>query len=271
VSGLRDLQRAVQRSVLLRDAGPALSIVADMRGAEARDRLGVYIHGYGARLADVLRNDFSGLSAMIGEDAFKRLAMAYIDAHPSREFNVRWYGADLAGFLGTTPPWSETPAMGEMARLDWAIGLCFDAPDEPCTEVKDLERLAPEQWPEFRFQLCRGVQRLRFKWNVGEIRRATDRGDTIPELADLPVHQGWIVSRIDTKIFHREVADDEEDALDTIASGGSFADVCEQLCRWHDADDVAVRAVILLRGWVENGWIARMQGNQARSGSDDPS
>ena len=256
MTNLRDIQRAMQQSVLVCDAKPALAIVADSQGATARDRLHVYIHAYRARLAEVLGNDFGGTLAMIGEKRFGELAQAYIRAHPSREFNARWYGEAFPHFLSTTPQASENPAIGEMAKLDWGIGLSFDAPDEPSVGPKELEGLAPELWPHMRFRLHRSVQRLRFEFNVAMIRRAADRRDPIPEAARLAASQGWVVSRMDGRIFHREISDDENAALAVTASGGSFADVCDELCLWHDASDVAMRAVTLLRDWIDSGWLA---------------
>ena len=260
MSGLRDLQQAMQRSVLRQDVASALSIIANTQGASGSDRLGVYIHAYSARLADVLRNDFIGLLAMVGEGAFNPLARAYIEARPSHEFNVRWFGAGLAEFLSTAPPWSATPAIGEMARLDWAIGLCFDAPQEPRLRAATLEALPPDRWPDLRLRLRRCVQRLDFDWNVGDIRRAADRGDRVPELARLPARRGWVVSRVSVKTFHRELPEDEAAALDAIAEGKSFADVCETLSQRLDADAVATRAIALLRGWIDAGWIADLSG-----------
>ena len=258
MSQLRELQRAVQRSVLHRDPAPALEVVVDAQGAPARSRLDVYIHGYGARLSEVLRNDFHGLFAMIGEPAFDALVVAYVDSHPSRNFNVRWYGAHLSEFLRSDRPWSDTPALSEMAALDWAIGLCFDAADEPCVDANSLQAIAPNEWPGLRLRLRHCVQRLRVNWNVGDIRRALDNGDVVPERAPLLAERGWVVSRVGVKIFHRELPDDEAAALDLIVEGRTFSEVCQELARRHEADAVAMRAVLLMRGWVDNGWIAGM-------------
>jgi len=255
MSQLRELQRAVQHSVLHKDPTPALAVVADGQGAPAQSRLDVYMHGYGARLSEVLRNDFNGLFAMIGEPAFDALVVAYVDSHPSRDFNVRWYGARLPEFLRSSQPWSDTPALGEMAALDWAIGLCFDAADEPCIDASALQAIAPDEWPGLRLQLRRCVQRLRMNWNVGDIRRALDGEGDVPQPARLPAGRGWVVSRVGVKIFHRELPDDEEAALDSIAEGRTFSEVCEELAQRHEADAVAMRAVLLLKGWVDNGWI----------------
>ena len=257
MSSLAEIQRAMQNGILAHDASVVSPVIAQMQGAASvRDRLNVYIHGYVSRLTDVLRNDYSGLSVLVGEAKFSEIAEAYITAHPSHEFNARWYGAGLADFLRRTALDSEAAA--EMASLDWAIGLCFDAPDEPSVTPHDLENIAPDQWPTLRFALSRCVERRNFAWNVGEIRRAIDRAEPVPGLRRLPDEQSWVISRVNTKIFHRALQSDEAAALDTIAAQGNFADVCERLCEMRDEETVVPRVAELLQAWVASGWLARI-------------
>lgn len=256
---LLEIQRAVQRSVLARDPDAASSVIAQANASvSARDRLDVYIQGYVSRLTDVLRNDYSGLSMLVGETEFAVLAEAYIRANPSREFNARWYGRGFAEFLRGAPYAAQSDAAAEMAALDWAIGLCFDAPDEASVTPQDLQDMAPEQWPTLRFALSRCVERRRFAWNVGEIRRAIDRAEPVPALRRLPEAQAWVVSRVDSKIFHRALPPDEAAALDTIAARGNFADVCERLGEMLSEESVVPRVVELLQSWVASRWFARV-------------
>ena len=259
MSSLAEIQRAVQNCVLARDLSLASPVIALTQGAaSAHDRLNIYRHGYVSRLTDVLRNDYGGLSILVGDAKFSELAEAYIAAHPSQEFNARWYGAGLADFLHRAPLDSESQAAAEMATLDWAIGLCFDAPDETSVTPDDLQNIAPEQWPGLRFVLSRCIERRRFAWNVGEIRRAIDRAEPVPALRPLQDEQAWVVSRVDTKIFHRALPPDEAAALDRIAAQGSFADVCERLSEMRPDEAVVARIAELLHAWVASRWLARV-------------
>ena len=259
MSSLAEIQRAVQRGVLAHDPSIASPVVAPTQGAaSAQDRLGIYIHGYVSRLTDVLRNDYSGLAVLVGEAKFRELAEAYIATHPSHEFNARWYGASLADFLRSRPLDVQGEAAAEMATLDWAIGLCFDATEEESVTPQELQNIAPEKWPTLRFALSRCVERRNFAWNVGEIRRAIDRAEPVPTLRPLPHAQAWVVSRVDTKIFHRALPPDEAAALETIAARGTFADVCERLCEMRTEETVVPRVAELLQAWVTSGWLAQI-------------
>lgn len=257
MTSLLETQRTIQESVLSRDPRAAAPIIVSADRDALKARLDIYANGYVSRLTDVLRNDFGGLLRLAGEQVFAEIAASYIEAHPSRTFNARWFGADLAAFLKRSSAWANTPWMGDMAELDWAIGLAFDAPDEPRLSSEDLQNEAPEAWPSMCFRLSRSVQRLRLGWNVGDIRRAADNEDALPELDRLSPKQDWVVSRVGSRIFHRAAAEDEAEALGAVAQGKNFAEVCDRLSEWHPADAVIPRAASMLKGWIESGWLVR--------------
>jgi hypothetical protein len=251
VSTLVDIQRTLQRSVVAHDAGAAGSLVDDGVRASARERIGVYVHAYPARLAEALRNDFIGVRALVGDERFDGLARAYIDAHPSTHANLRWFGAGFAAFLGDT-------VEAEMARLDWAIGLAFDARDEVPITLQAFAELDGDAWPELRFDLGRSLVRCTFEWNVGAFRRALDKGETPPACARFGSSQAWLVSRVDGTVYHRAADDDEAAALAVIANDGTFGEMCAALAAWHADDAIPPRALLMLKGWVASGWITRI-------------
>ncbi len=252
---LAGLQRQMQAHVLREDSS-ALDAVVASADADAGRRLGIYTHAYRARLLGVLRNDFPGLRVLAGEDEFERLARAYVEATPSTHANVRWYGARLAAFARECAPWSTRAELAEMAELEWKLGLAFDAADQASVEFAALAALAPADWPTLRLTLHASLQRARLTRNVDAIRRAVDREEAVPALEPFASPQGWVTWRRDSIVRHRRLDDDEAAALDAVAQGATFADLCTHLCRWHAPEAVAARAATLLRRWVEDGWIA---------------
>lgn len=259
MSGLRDLQHAFQRQIL--DAKVSTSVtqrIIATAAADAETRFGVYAFAYAARLVDVLVNDFIGLRALMGDASFTRLGHAYVQATPSTHYNVRWFGAGLADFLHGANPWCETPALVEMARLEWSMGLSFDAGDSAVIEVSELANVHPDKWAELRLRLHPSVILQRLAWNIGEIRRAVDRDEALPDIVILEKTQLWIVSRRDTSVRYRLALDDEAAALEAAAGGASFAELCELLCNWHDEEHVAMRAATLLKQWLHDRWVTEI-------------
>ena len=260
MNALAELQRALQRHVLdAEDSGMARAVepfvAADAR-ASAQRRLGIYAHAYRARLREVLGKDYPGLRALAGEDMFDAIARDYIAATPSRHPNARWYGARLSAFLREDSRWKEHLQFAEMATLDWAFGLAFDARDAAALTFDELAAVAPQDWPALRFTLHPSLQRLSFAHNVAALRRALDRGEALPPLERFDTPQPRAVWRHDFSVRHRRLADEEAALLVKLADGASFADLCEALSASHAPDSVALQAATLLRTWVADDWIA---------------
>lgn len=257
MSALAPLQDAFQRRIL--DGGIDTAILDGVVGnsiANADDRVGIYVHAYSSRLVEVMGNDYLTLRFAAGDEAFERLCHDYVMATPSIHRNVRWYGRGLAEFLRKSAPWASTPAFAELAALDWAIGLSFDAVDEPAISETDIAAIPFERWGEMILRLPQHVQRETFAWNVGEIRHARDHAQSCPQLQRLEFPQTWIFSRKDLEVHYRALEADEAAALDAIAGGRPFEAMCEALCDWHAQEEVALRAAGLLKAWIGNGWIA---------------
>ena len=92
------------------------------------DRLQIYNQQYWWRLLSSFAEDFRGLRAVLGDRKFDRLAVAYIDACPSRSWTLRNLGARLGKFLAAHPeltaPRSQLAL--DVARVEWARTVAFD-------------------------------------------------------------------------------------------------------------------------------------------------
>ena len=122
-------------------------VSADARPSAAA-RLAIYANGYRLRLLEALDTDFSALHTLAGDELFEQIGRAYIDAHPSEHFSIRYFGQHLSAFLAQTAPYTETPVLAEMAALEWALTLAFDAADDPVLTEASLAMLPAESWPE---------------------------------------------------------------------------------------------------------------------------
>lgn len=257
MNSLALLQRHLQAGVLAGDGEIATDDIEATTGADSARRVGVYVYAYRARLTEVLSNDFPGLRALAGDDAFANLCADYIAAHPSTHYNVRWYGGALAPFLRADEEWSKRPALGAMADLEWKLGLSFDAADEVPLAAAALGAVAAADWPGLRLRLHGSLQRATLSCNVHALRRALDHDEALPAL-EWTSARHWIAWRENVTVHHRCMDDDEAAALDAVAAGAAFAHVCERLCQWHPPDAVALRAAGLLHRWIADQWVVAL-------------
>jgi len=255
MSALHQLQQHFQAYVLDGDA-TITAQVSPGRLNDSERRLDIYFDGYRARLHDVLANDYETLQGVLGSDAFRALARAYIQAQPSPWRNVRWYGGEMAGFLADRAPWKDTPFLAELARFEWTLTLAFDAPDQAHVSFATLSALPPEAWASVRFELCASAHVLPLHSNACGTRMAHDAGDALPQIAWAAEAVDWLIWRQDLGVHFRSLPPMEALALRAVTAGASFPELCGELIDHLPEDEVAGQAAAFLRGWVDAQIIA---------------
>ena len=254
VSRLHADQQAFQSHLMTGSADVRTSIVGDAK-ATADTRLEVYYQAYRLRLVEILQNDFTGVHALLGTDAFREMVLRYIAAHPSEHPSVRWFGRHLAGFLAL-PPYAEHPELAEMAQFEWAWAHAFDAADVAAAGPDVMTEVAPEAWAGLRVTAHPSLQRLDLSYNVPALFEAATRDDAPPPLVRESEPLAWMLWRRELIVHWRSQAADEAWALSSALAGQTFGDLCAGLCGWHAPDAVPLRAATLLRTWLEDGLLS---------------
>lgn len=95
----------------------------------ATDQLSTYRGSVHAGLQKALADIYPAIINGLGEGNFRRLAMDYVNAHPSTSSNLDDYGAYLPAFINQHPALSELAYLKYVARLDWAWHRAFHAED----------------------------------------------------------------------------------------------------------------------------------------------
>src|SRR5260370_27316862 len=109
------------------------------------ERLEIYSRSYWFRVLDSLYDDFPGLRAVLGQQAFHRLSRAYLADCPSRSFTLRNLGSRLEDWLLRNPQQAGnnyTLAL-DMVRLAWAHIGAFDNAAEKGLGPEDFLELGP--------------------------------------------------------------------------------------------------------------------------------
>jgi hypothetical protein len=254
---LRSLQQEFVAYLLHRDEYVVQRIEGTHR-VDNRTRLGIYADAYRLRLLEALRVDFTALHTLAGDSDFERIGRAYIETHPSEHFSIRYFGHQMSAFLASDARFCDTPVFAEMAAFEWALGLSFDAADSACVTVEAVGAIPGEAWPDMQLRLHPSVQRLDLRWNVPGLWKAIqeEQPPQQPVAADYP--QSWVIWRHGLKSYFRSAPVDESWALDALGEGQCFAMLCAGLCEWVDEDHVAAHAAQLIRRWVTDGLIARI-------------
>jgi hypothetical protein len=254
---LRDLQERFQRYLLEADESAVEGIFADSGGAAVGVRRQVYFDAYRLRLVGALKVDYPVLLATLGEERFDRVAREYTTSIRSPYYNLRWYGGGLGNHLKSSPETAAEPWLAEVAAFEWALMAAFDSADRNTLPVEDLAALAPEHWPAMRFALHPCVRVIRFEFEVPTLWKAHKAGEDV--FGRRPgAHPGrWLIWRQGLETFFRSLEYEEAAALEVLAAGGTFGQLCEHLDEL--CESAALRAASLLKRWLQDGLITELR------------
>jgi len=232
-------------------------------GAGREPMLGIYQHAYRARLIAALRDNFGSLPRALGDEAFDALALAYLQANPSRQPSIRWFGDGLAEFMAQQPGLVPHPAFVDLARMEWALRQAFDAADAPVLSAEAVARRLPEQWPGWVMHFQPGAQLLALQWRIEPAWRALQaEADGEPELPEPEAGEhALLVWRVQLETRWRSVSDEVEAVLLPAAMQGvGFAALCE-LAAQQVGDERAATAVVgALQQWLSEGLLVDDRG-----------
>ncbi len=219
--------------------------------------LAIYHNAYRARLLEVMQGDFPAVWHWLGDDEFAELVAAYVHRYPSAHFSLRWLGQRFEDFIGEHLVAEQSPPLAELARLEWAFTLAFDAsPGKPLI-LEDMAQLAPDAWPLLQVEWAPAVQQVLCRFNSLEIWRSVKAQAAFPGSQPLALAQVCLVWRDQQVCRYRSLASAEAYALAGMAdSGWSFSELCGELAVTYQ-EGAPLQAVTWLKQWVQDGLLQR--------------
>ncbi len=235
----------------------ALPLCAWIRaGSEeaAIQRLDIYANMYFFRLLGVLRDDYPNLAKLLGDDHFHNLVTDYLAACPSDNPSIRHVGGRLADFLAGHDFGRRFPGAADLARLEWARGLAFDAADAGELAAGDLAAVPPERWGALRLALSPSFRIAALDTAAHALWQALERGEERPVME--PAATEVLVWRRGFSVYHRPAGREEAALLRRVQAGAPFGEICERLAASQGDGEPAVRAAFaLLSTWIEQGML----------------
>jgi len=252
LQNLQTLQGAFQ-GALLRDR-PMADELLSPRGVA---QFGVYRTAYRARLRAALRDNFEVLPLVMGDESFDALANAYIAAHPSNHYSLRWFGHQLCAFMAANVALVDHPAMLDLVRMEWALRHAFDAaPAAPLTPA-ELGAVPAQDWAALRLVLHPSVQLLKLQWAVGPIWHALKSGQDGLDAPEALDHH-MLVWRQGMNTQWKSMTSTEADFVQCLLTRQTFGQVCEALAARVGEDRAAATAVALLCELMNAGAIGAL-------------
>ena len=257
---LTDWQLAFEQHLSTESSVACSGFAATLLGGPTLDvetGLAIYHNAYLARLKEVLQHDFGAIRYWLGDDEFAVLAQAYVRRYPSAHYSLRWLGERFPGFIAEHLIAEQSVPLAELARLEWAFTLAFDAPQGELLTINDMAQLPPEAWPDVQITLAPSVQQLLCHFNSVAIWRACKEDADFPGSQALELAQVYLVWRHQNVCHYRSLEPAEACALaGMVTSGWCFAELCAELAVTY-AEGAPLQAVTWLKQWVQDGLIER--------------
>jgi hypothetical protein len=116
------------------------------------ERLEIYNRVYWFRILSSLADDFPGLRAVVGQEQFDKILLAYLTELQSESFTLRDLGSRLERWLRDHPEFTpgQEHIVLDMVRLEWADIEAFDAAEYPRLTLEELQSLGED--PVFHVQ-----------------------------------------------------------------------------------------------------------------------
>jgi hypothetical protein len=238
------------------------------------ERLEIYNRQYWYRIKDCFFEDYPGLRAILGEEKFERMALAYLKECPSESFTLRNLGGRLVKFLEANPRWMrplQKPAL-DMARLEWAHIEAFDNEAKPRLDVDSLlgadpgkVRLALQphltllelgyELDDFLIKLKHG-DGLRSEASnaMGQRRTKQQRrlkGHMRPKTIFVAVH------RHEDSVYYKRLQPGQFRLLSAFQSGATVAEAFEMLAEFSESDVTQIKN--WFETWAALGWFCKSE------------
>jgi hypothetical protein len=168
-----------------------------------------------ARLTEFLADDYGKLRLYMGESLFNAVGRHCLAAYTVKAPRFRALSHYLPDFLGLTKPFSRSPEFSDLARLEKAFYVAFNAP-EAAIVARDTYA---GQHGKFFIDLHPSVQRLQLRTNATSIWSALTAAELPPPPERLDELQELLVWRQGTTPRFRMLGREEVLALDEAGRG----------------------------------------------------
>ncbi|AKT40019.1 DNA-binding domain-containing protein [Chondromyces crocatus] len=246
------LSRAFRKDTSVTDDDALTAHLAEHVAGNSRltpaAQVDIYRRQFWLRHLGSLQEDYPGLRALLGDDAFETFCRAYLAAHPPASFTLRDLGDDIVPFAELYPdfPPDQEALCRELCRFEHAHIDLFDGAEPPPLDPARLGAMTEDDWSTARVVLHPLLRRFRLTYPVHTLREAARAGRelAVPEPRDVHL----LLFRRDLQIRLQEIDPLAYQLLSALARGVALIPACEEIAD-HATEDDATRLGEHVQRW----------------------
>jgi hypothetical protein len=207
---LRDTQAAFAAHLAGHDRVDLVNAIAGDRRT-VLGRLQLHRHHVTRSIAAALAATFATVATLVGQEFFSLLARNFMAGTALEDPVLCRYGEHFPQFIATKQDMHGLPYLADVARLDWALNVAFNAPLEPRLSAADLAGWPQASLPSLSVRLPAGSSLVESGYPLDLIWQASQRVTPVGQV-DLAAGPACLV------VFRRS-----EDAAFTVLAPGEAA------------------------------------------------
>jgi hypothetical protein len=250
----------------------AESFIAPNSRLNAFERLEIYNRQYWFRVLSALAEDFPALRAVMGDERFNAMSVAYLAAHPSRSFTLRNLGSRLVEWLAQHPEIAgRRHAIAiDVTKVEWAFIEAFDNAERTPLTLEQIATLDENSRLALQPHVCLmaldyAADDIALALHQREKRQASEAGVKHQAETDEPVRlprfrrrPTWVAAhRLDFNVYYRRLDREEFLTLSALRDGMTLAEAL--FAGFADSRLPEARRAQCVREWfavwAELGWI----------------
>lgn len=226
---------------------------------EPIERLDVYARMYPLRMRDALATDYPVLKASLAPEAWSSLVDAYVQTHPSVHPNLNQLGRQLPRYIRSLHGLGNLPFLADLAELELAMTLAFDAEDSLPLDARALATLQPREWSGAVFIPAPAFQLRAFAYPVNAYLQAVKEGarPLLPDAA--PTFTA--IYRKSWSVWRKHLSEDEYRMLQLLVQGRPAGKALKKLQRDRGLgpEELAASVRAWFQDWIEEGFFSRVE------------
>ncbi|MFM0233508.1 HvfC/BufC family peptide modification chaperone [Paraburkholderia sediminicola] len=190
--GVDQAQGRADSSACVSEQTPSFSGNDNGAGNELADnlsqRVDLYRSSIRANRRTALASAYPFLLALVGEDYFDALSVAYAEAHPSQSGDLNRFGAALPAFIETYEQAARFRYFADLARLEWSLHLAYFAADANVVTQAEWAAIRPEDLLEAKLAVHPACALIASPYAIADIWTAHQPGGSFPAKLESPTY-----------------------------------------------------------------------------------
>jgi hypothetical protein len=256
MSDLARVQTAFTQAIL-HSGVPVPSCVHGAERERAGRRFSVYRNDVMAGLVSALRTRFPVVEQLVGPEFFKALARDYVAEEPPRSPVLLYYGDTFPLFIDGFAPAAPIPYLGDVARIELARELAYDAADVTPVDGAAFAALPRGRLGELRMRLHPSISIVTSRYPAFSIWRVNQNLDRVVPVSPW-APEAALIARPFLTVETRQVSDGMARFIRKLADDATLAEALDAGMAASEKFDVSEAFALLIATDIVIGFVSNV-------------